>query len=250
MHRTVTSVALLLALLVLPHAVQANDKLVRLAVPDRLIESGLLKYMLPRFTLKTQVRFAIVAPGSPADAELGGEGTAVFTGDGQTWNLVTLSPDHPGTQRFFDWITSEVGRRAITGFQRDGVQVFTLPNAEVEEAEVEEFVGNSGAGRTLSRLHCGRCHVAASEDRMNSIGSTPSFFVLRSMENWSERFETFYVLPPHPAFTQIADVTEPFPAHLPSPIVPIEISLDDLDAILAYVSEMEPADLGAPLETQ
>ena len=61
-------------------------------------------------------------------------------------------------------------------------------------------------------------------------------------------FQAFYVLAPHPAFTQIKDVTEPFPIDLPSPIAPMEITLDDLEAILAYVAEMPPADLGAPIQ--
>ena len=187
---------------------------------------------------------------SPADAALGSDGTPVFSNKSDTWALAILSKDHPGTKRFADWITSEVGQRAITGFKPDGVQAFTLPSAFVEEEEEIAFDGNANTGKQLSRLLCGRCHVAAPEDKFNSIGSTPSFFVLRAMEDWSDRFQTFYVLRPHPAFTQIEDVTEPFPEDRPSPIVPIDMTLDDLEAILAYVSALEPANLGAPLKHQ
>ena len=228
----------------------ANDKLVRLAVPQALADSGLLKFMLPRFTLKTQVRFELLPDGAAADAALGATGTPVFTGAGQTWSLAVLSPDHPGTQKFRDWITSEIGQRAITGFQPDGQQAFTLPTAAVQETVELAFDGNVDIGKKLSRLHCGRCHVAAPEDKYNTIGSTPSFFLLRAMDDWSDRFESFYVLKPHPAFTQIEDVTEPFPIDRPSPIVPIEMTLEDLEAIVAYVSAIPPADLGAPLKTQ
>lgn len=53
---------------------------------------------------------------------------------------------------------------------------------------------------------------------------------------------------PHPAFTQVAEVTPPFDETRPSPIVPVEITLDELENILAYVAVLSPADLGAPLE--
>lgn len=245
-------IALILALVSMTTSppAMANDKLVRLVVPQALVDSGLLKFMLPRFTLKTQVRFELLADGAPADAALGAEGTPVFTGAGQTWSLAVRNPDHPGTQRFKDWITSEIGQRAITGFKPGGQQAFTLPTAVVQETVDLAFDGDADIGKKLSRLHCGRCHVAAPEDKFNTIGSTPSFFLLRTMGDWSDRFESFYVLKPHGAFTQIEDVTEPFPVDRPSPIVPIEMTLEDLEAIVAYVAAIQPADLGAPLKTQ
>jgi hypothetical protein len=45
-------------------------------------------------------------------------------------------------------------------------------------------------------------------------------------------------------------VTDPFPDNLPSPIAPIEVTLDEIDAIVAYVGTIAPADLGAPVEIQ
>ena len=86
--------------------------------------------------------------------------------------------------------------------------------------------------------------------RMKGIGSTPSFALLRALSDWPRRFEAFYVLKPHGAFTRIAGVTPPFPIDRPPPIAPVEMSLDELDAILAYVAQMEPADLGAPIRHQ
>ena len=103
---------------------------------------------------------------------------------------------------------------------------------------------------TNPKQHCKRCHAVTSEGRINSIGSTPSFFVLRTLPDWSERFEQFYVLNPHPAFTQIAEVTPPFAQDRPPPIVPVEMTLGDLEAIVAYVAELAPADLGAPIQHQ
>ena len=85
---------------------------------------------------------------------------------------------------------------------------------------------------------------------MNAMGSTPSFAVLRTMPDWAARFQSFYALKPHAAFTQVEDVTAPFPINRPSPIVPVEVTLDEVEAILAYVAEMTPADLGAPIQFQ
>ena len=82
------------------------------------------------------------------------------------------------------------------------------------------------------------------------MGSTPSFPLLRTFSDWDERFESFYVLKPHAAFTQIEGVTPPFDIERPSPIVPMEITLEDLEAITAYVAIIAPADLGAPIKSQ
>ena len=58
------------------------------------------------------------------------------------------------------------------------------------------------------------------------------------------------MLKPHAAFTQVDGVTEPFAANLPSPIAPIEVSLEEIEAITAYVGSVDPADLGAPIKSQ
>ena len=93
-----------------------------------------------------------------------------------------------------------------------------------------------------SEEHCPCCHAVSDATRMNAMASTPSFAVLRAMADWDRRFQTFYILNPHPAFTQIQDVTEPFPIDRPSPIAPMEITIDDLQAILAYVAGVPPAE--------
>ena len=85
---------------------------------------------------------------------------------------------------------------------------------------------------------------------MRGLGSTPSFMVLRALPDWAERFQQFYVRKPHGSFTQVAGVTAPFSPEHPPPIFPVQISLDDLEAILAFVAEVPAADLGAPLQFQ
>jgi hypothetical protein len=93
--------------------------------------------------------------------------------------------------------------------------------------------------------------VIDASNRWNGLGSTPSFAVLRGLPDWATRFEGFFARAPHGAFTQIDGVTAPFAINRPPPIAPVEMTLDDLDAILAYVQQViTPADLGAPIRHQ
>jgi cytochrome c553 len=248
------AMALLIACVMTASPVRAEDRVVRMAVPETLVETGFLKYLLPRFSLKTQVRVQLVAPGAVAEAALTADGGAgrrpVFQGSTDLWHLEVLDEAHPGTSRFVDWLGSDIGARTITAYAPDGVQMFTLPEVQVAEAEEILFEGDAELGESLSRTMCGRCHAVADDMHLNDIGSTPSFFVLRTLPDWDYRFQAFYALNPHPSFTQVADVTPPFPDDRPSPIVPVTMTLDDLEAILAYVAILEPADLGAPLQHQ
>jgi hypothetical protein len=233
-----------------PVSARAGERDFRLAVPPELVESGFLKHLLPRFSLKTQTRIALVAPQEGAEAALGDKGKAVFDGLGRSWKLDLMAPDHPGVVQFVDWIGSEVGLRTIAAFEVDGTAPFTTPTQEAARQVAVSFDGDPVLGLEVSKRHCKRCHSVTQEDRINSIGSTPSFFVLRSLPNWSERFESFYALNPHPAFTQVTDVTLPFPHDRPPPIVPVQMTLGDLEAILAYAATLAPADLGAPIQHQ
>lgn len=230
----------------LPIAAQANDRLVRLYAPDVLVETGLMKFALPRFSLKTQVRVELIDDPSQADMVLGDTGRALFQGAGQTWHMQLRRKDHPGTKRFAGWLTSDVGQRTIIGFAPDGEALFAPPEEVVQEVVAVEMDGDAVLGREVSQTKCRRCH-RVDEDRMSGIGSTPSFSVLRSLPDWEERFSAFYVLNPHPSFTIVEDITPPFPADRPSPIVPILMTLDEVEAVLAYVAAMDAAELGAPL---
>ncbi|KMK65755.1 hypothetical protein [Puniceibacterium sp. IMCC21224] len=227
---------------------QDADKMFRLAVPDILADSGLMKYMLPRFSLKTATRVALVDAGAAADATFGDTGTVAFEGLGQVWRLeVSTDAD---AQRFADWLQSDAGRSAVGGFMADGVAVFSTEVTEKRIVAPMRFDGDAARGAVLSLQHCGRCHVVGAVNRMKAIGSTPSFAVLRTLSNWRDRFMGFYALNPHPAFTQVAEVTLPFDQSYPSPITPVEITLDELEDILAFVAAVSPADLGAPIQSQ
>ncbi|SPF81679.1 hypothetical protein [Pseudoprimorskyibacter insulae] len=231
----------------MPLGAMADDRLVRLRVPDALVETGALKYILPRFSLKTQVRVQITQ--GDADMVFGDVGAPLFEGAGRLWRMEILSPDHPGTARLVEWLTSDIGMRTILAYAPEGEALFTLPSAPEPEVVEVAFDGDPDQGLVMARAQCNRCHVV-DDDVRRGIGSTPSFAVLRSLPDWADRFSTFYVLNPHPSFTAIDGVTLPFAKDRPPPIVPVTLTLEDLENVLAYVAAMTPADLGAPLAHQ
>lgn len=240
-----------LVLLILPIRGEAQERTLRLVVPEALQATGLPKYLLPRFSLKTAIRIELVGKDDLPDLALNvdGNGAPVFQEPNALWHLQVLK-DTPDVQRFVDWLGSDVGTRTITGFQPEGVALFARPLVEKTEVIVAKITGDAVLGEKLSLANCGRCHVINETNRMKAIGSTPSFALLRTFDDWNSRFQSFYVLKPHPAFTQVKDVTDPFDPARPSPIVPLKVTTDDIDAILAYVATIPPADLGAPLQSQ
>ncbi len=246
-------ISALVAIMFLALGVQAaaQDGPLTLAAPESLRSNGFLKYVLPRFSLKTGIRVEIIDHGDSAGMRLdpAKPGRPVFQDGSTVWHLNTVDGGE-GAEAFADWLTSEVGHRAIEGFQLNGKKVYTAVSASVAEETDAAFNGDTFLGKEMALLHCGRCHEVTEENRMNTIGSTPSFGLLRTFPDWDVRFAAFFTRPPHGAFTQIEDVTEPFHITRPSPIVPVEMTLDELDAILAFVTSIPPADLGAPLTVQ
>ena len=102
-------------------------------------------------------------------------------------------------------------------------------------------------GEKLTMMNCGRCHRVSDKDRMGGIGSTPSFAALRTIADWEERMKAFWLYRPHPSFTQIEGVTEPFPENRPPHVYPISLTLEELRVIIDYARTIEPADLGPEL---
>ena len=234
----------------LPISALADERLVRLYAPPELVETGLLKHILPRFSLKTSVRVELIESPSGANMTFGPDGRAIFEGAGAVWHMSLVTPDHPGTDRLSKWHGSDIGQRTVTAYAPNGEALFKLPSEKQVEVVAAEPDGDAKLGYEVSRAMCARCHAVDEAGKKNDIGSTPSFFVLRSFPDWQDRFGAFYALKPHPAFTQITDVTPPFPDDRPPPIVPIELSIDDLEEVMAYVAALKAADLGAPLEHQ
>lgn len=244
----------LMLCLLLPIAAAADeggdDRVVRLHVPEALIKTGLMRYILPRFSLKTRVRVELVGPTGTPDLSLGPQGRALFQGAGAVWHLLQHRKGHAGTDKLVAWLKSEVGLRTILSFAPDGQPLFSPPPEQEREVAAAAPTGNVALGLAASQRKCGRCHVVERTARISGIGSTPSFFVLRSLRDWRDRFGAFYTLRPHPSFTQVEGVTEPFPEDRPPPIHPVTLSIDEVEAILAYVAGLEPADLGEPLKHQ
>ena len=102
-------------------------------------------------------------------------------------------------------------------------------------------------GEKLTMFNCGRCHKVSEKDRMGGIGSTPSFAVIRTWENWEEKMKAFWTYRPHPVFTQIEGITDPFPPNRPANVHPISLTLKEIDIIVEYARTIEPADLGPDL---
>lgn len=246
--RTIT-ILLALSLLTLTLAnpfASAQTTGVGLSAARELVDSGLMKYLLPRFSLKTSVRVTLAEDGAIRidDAP---PGTPVFAQGDRVYYL-----SHDGSaqaKRFADWLTSDIGRRTVESFRPQGAPPYSAVVATVED-KAAVFAGNAVRGEDLSHRLCGRCHVVSERNRMQGIGSTPSFAVLRTLPNWKERFETFFTRNPHGAFTQVEEVTQKFDPARPSPISALEITPEDLEAIIAYAATREPADLGAPIRSQ
>jgi mono/diheme cytochrome c family protein len=112
------------------------------------------------------------------------------------------------------------------------------------EAVEEAIEGDVALGSLLSLQHCGRCHVVDKRNRMGGIGSTPSFPALRGRDGWADLFRKYWTENPHPSFTQVAGVTEPFDPDRPAFIAPVTVTLEEIDAIVAFVATITPKDLG------
>jgi mono/diheme cytochrome c family protein len=238
------TMALLASLIATP--VVAQDKAFALQIPDALIQTGVIKHLLPRFSLKTGIR--ITPTANAGDAAFGAQGTPVFRQGDVLWHLAKT--DGPHTDAFEAWLLSDIGKRTIEAFAPNGAAMFSAEINVKAKVQVAVITGDAVLGEKVGLQKCGRCHVVNHSNRMKAIGSTPSFALMRTFPDWQQRFETFFILKPHPAFTQVAGVTEPFGSSLPSPIAPIEVTLDEIDAITAYVATIPPADLGAPIQSQ
>ncbi len=220
---------------------------VRLQSDPTLVDSGLWTFVLPRFSLKHAQPVTLVAEGGEVQVSLSGERALFEDMSGQTYYLSLLS-DGESAQAFYAWLLSDIGIRTIVSFSPDGTPLYSGLVEKTETEEVHDFPGDPELGHQLAQTHCGRCHVVDEANRFRGISSTPSFMALRTFEDWFEKYEVFWTLNPHPSFVQVEGVTPEFDPAFPPAIIPVMLTLDELDHIGAYLSQVEPADLGAPLE--
>ncbi len=240
---------IILACLLAPSAAMPQETDFGLSAPAALQESGFLRFLLPRFSLKTGIRIALDT-NNPEAIISTENGVPLMEGQGQVYYLQITEADSPRVdkaKRFAAWLDSDIGRRAIAQFALDGVQVFTPIETLQAAVPATVFEGDAARGEDFSFANCGRCHVVGDRNKMKGIGSTPSFPVLRSLDDWEERFSTFYARIPHPAIVQLEGVSAPFDPAFPPANQPLRLTLDHLEDILTFVSTLQAADLGAPL---
>ena len=232
--------------LLAPAAKAEEEREFSIHVAPEVAATGLLDHILPRFALKTGRRAALVA--GDADARLvalAGQGRPVMAREGTVYAII-LDTDNPAAARFADWLSSEIGQNTVAAFVPSEGPAFSPPS-EAEEIVDIVFEGDAELGRKVAENHCARCHRVSSEGKAMNIGSTPSFPALRSLPDWDVRFAAFFTLNPHPAFLQVAGVSPPFDPAFPPPIVPVEITPEEVEALSAYVARMAPANLGAEI---
>lgn len=92
-------------------------------------------------------------------------------------------------------------------------------------------------GKRVADQHCSRCHVVGEANRMGGIGSTPSFALLRRMDDWEERYSSFFARNPHPAFVTVEGLSGT--RTLPPNAAPITLTEDEVAALMAYVRSMK-----------
>ena len=246
-------IAALTILLALATAAGAQDLTIRM--PEAMLAEGFDKHILPRFGFKHRIRIAPVG-GGEADLDLSETpgGFRVFSdADGAVYHLAILTEDADEKDKavkFVDWLQSTPGKSAIESFAPDGTQVYSTDVKVAVVQAPERFVGDKEVGSRLALVHCGRCHVVDKRNRMGGIGSTPSFAALRGRTNWADLFRAFFVHNPHPSFTQVAGVTEPFDPNRQIHVAPVEVTLEEIEAITAFVETIKPKDLGRPVASQ
>lgn len=83
--------------------------------------------------------------------------------------------------------------------------------------------------------------MVEADNRFSGISSTPSFMMMVDhLDDWQDRFATFYARLPHPSVIFIEGIDPP--TDQPPSVVPIELSLDDVEAILAYARTLRSAE--------
>ncbi|MBM7066960.1 hypothetical protein [Actibacterium sp. 188UL27-1] len=218
-----------------------------LSVPPEMIESGFTKHILPRFKFKHRIVLKPVTGKAPLALTTVATGTRVFdAADGTAYSLTGQGTAH---DTFRDWLKSTPGLAAVTSFQIAGQPQYAAPSKKVVVVAPTPVEGDAQLGARLSLVHCGRCHVVDDRNRMGGIGSTPSFAALRGRPGWQDLFLAFWSANPHPSFTQVPGVTEPFGTDRPTHIAPVEITLEEIEAITAFVGGLQAKDLGRPVRS-
>ena len=100
------------------------------------------------------------------------------------------------------------------------------------------MAGDAEAGRKIAQRHCTRCHVVGDFNPYGGISSTPSFQLLvNALNDYEERFSTFYTRPPHPAVIKIKGVKKQ--DDLPYNAAPVELTVEDVENLAAFARTLK-----------
>ena len=219
---------------------------------DTVIPSELVQYVVPRFSLKTRIRFDQVESSGDIQLvtvrpETGAEVMKLVSGETVYVTAAGGTIESSDYRAFVDWLVSEPGRATIADFELDGQQI-AIPTAADEVAPIEMvIVGNIDHGRELSRDHCRRCHKVDRADKYAGIDNAPSFHAMRTFDDWYIRFSMFYAVSPHKALISVEGSGIEKNRALIT-IAPIDLQMDDINDIVAFVHSLTPLDLGKPIQ--
>ena len=120
-----------------------NPKQVRVFAEPEFIESGLFKYLAPRFTLKTQVRLTL---GEQSVAQVSitvATGRPIAQRGDTIWAVQLIDGEHPGAERFVDWLQGEVAQNTILAFAPETGDRFVIPEVQDTIEQVVNFTGDA-----------------------------------------------------------------------------------------------------------
>ncbi|WP_373050307.1 c-type cytochrome [Thalassovita aquimarina] len=224
-----------------------EERQFRLRADPELERSGLMRFVLPRFTLKTGRRVELVTDQADMVFAVLPDGTPVVARGPRVFSA-RLDSDNSAAKRFYDWLLSDVGQATLLDFTPETGPRFAPVTVKGAVEEVV-FEGDVALGAAVAGRHCTRCHRVSPEDR-STIGSTPSFMALRALPDWHERFTAFFALNPHPSFLRVEGVSPEFDPGRPPTITPVVVTPEEVDALLTYVSTVTPAYLGEEIRHQ
>ncbi len=109
---------------------------------------------------------------------------------------------------------------------------FSIPTGAVEDGQAIEN------GKSVSEQQCSRCHVVGDYNPNGGISSTPSFqLMVNALDDYEERFDTFYIRPPHPAVIVVEGIKKR--DDLPFNAAPVKLTQKDVENIAAFVKTLK-----------
>ena len=247
------AIRIVMTLVVMWTGLLAGPRVLALSLSvEEPIPKGLVDYLIPRFTLKTRVRFdRVIDNGDLSFTVNPHEGAvSIFKLVGGRTGYLTATAaalEDPSYERFRDWLLSPPGRATIADYREDDRTIAEPVDVKAKAAISVVIVGDLDAGKILSVSHCRRCHKVDRADKYSGMDSSPSFHAMRSFDDWFVRFSIFYTVSPHKALIQVAGSGIDQNPDL-IPIAPIKLTFNDINDIVAFVHSLEPLDLGKPVQ--